>query len=66
MSDVIADSCVAAKWVIPEPDSAQAKRVLREVSLRGDQVIVLDLVLPEVANAIWKRHHRRQLLILES
>jgi predicted nucleic acid-binding protein len=55
MSDVVLDSCVAAKWIIPEADSALARRLLTEVVTRGDRPVVLDLVLIEVGNVLWKR-----------
>jgi predicted nucleic acid-binding protein len=58
VSDIVVDSSVVAKWVLPEPDSAQAKRLIAEVVLKGERLIVLDLVFVEVANAIWKRYHR--------
>jgi predicted nucleic acid-binding protein len=58
MSDVVVDSCIVAKWLLPEHDSAQADRLLVEVAQRGDRPIVLDLAFIEVANAIWKRLHR--------
>lgn len=58
MSDVVADSSVVAKWVIPEPDSAQAHRLYSEVVASGGRLIVLDIALVEVANALWKRQHR--------
>jgi predicted nucleic acid-binding protein len=34
-----------------------------QTSAAGERLIVLDLVFPEVANAIWKRH-RQQLIDL--
>ena len=58
MSDTVVDSSVVAKWILPEPDSAQAKRLIAEVVLKGERLIVLDLAFVEVANAIWKRYHR--------
>ena len=58
MSDVVVDSSVVAKWVVAEPDSAQAQRLVSEVALKGERLIVLDLAFVEVANAIWKLHHR--------
>ena len=58
MSDVVVDSSVVAKWIIAEPDSPQAQRLISEVALKGDRLIVLDLAFVEVANAIWKLHHR--------
>jgi predicted nucleic acid-binding protein len=58
MSDTVVDSSVAAKWILPEPDSTQADRLISEVASKGARLIVLDLALIEVANAIWKRQHR--------
>lgn len=58
MSDTVVDSSVAAKWILPEPDSAQADRLIAEVALKGERLIVLDLAFVEVANAIWKRYYR--------
>ena len=58
MSDTVVDSSVAAKWILPEPDSAQADRLIAEVALKGERLIVLDLAFVEVTNAIWKLHHR--------
>jgi predicted nucleic acid-binding protein len=58
MSDTVVDSSVVAKWVLPEPDSAHAKRLIAEVALKGERLIVLDLAFVEVTNAIWKLHHR--------
>ena len=58
MSDVVVDSSVVAKWIIAESDSPQAQRLIPEVALKGARLIVLDLAFVEVANAIWKLHHR--------
>jgi len=58
MSDTVVDSSVAAKWIVPEPDSTQADRLVAEVALQGERLIVLDLAFVEVTNAIWKRYHR--------
>lgn len=58
MSDVVVDSSVVAKWILPEPDSAQAQRLISEVALKGERLVVLDLVFVEVTNAIWKRYYQ--------
>src|SRR5262245_63429447 len=58
MSDTVVDSSVVAKWILPEPDSAHAARLITDVALKGERLIVLDLVFVEVTNAIWKRYHR--------
>jgi predicted nucleic acid-binding protein len=58
MSDIVVDSSVIAKWILPEPDSAQAQRLISDVAIPGERLIALDLAFVEVANAIWKQHHR--------
>jgi predicted nucleic acid-binding protein len=58
MSDALVDSSVVAKWILPEADSAQALRLLSDAAASGERLLVLDLALVEVANAIWKQHHR--------
>ncbi len=58
MSDIVVDSSVMAKWILPEPDSVQAQRLVSEVALKGERLIALDLAFAEVTNAIWKRYHR--------
>lgn len=52
MSDTVVDSSVVAKWVLPEADSAHAQRLITEVAAAGQRLVVLDLALPEVTNAI--------------
>jgi len=58
MSETVVDSSVVTKWIVPEPDSAQADRLIAEVALKGERLIVLDLAFVEVTNAIWKQYHR--------
>jgi predicted nucleic acid-binding protein len=58
MSDTIVDASVITKWILPEPDSPQADRIISEVGKSGERIIVLDLALVEAANAIWKQHLR--------
>lgn len=58
MSDLVVDSSVVGKWIFPEIDSTQADRVLAEVPGGGGRLLVLDLALAEVANAVWKRYYR--------
>lgn len=66
MSDTVVDSSVAVKWVLPEPDSNQALRVGSEVVLAGNRLILLDIAVPEIVNAIWKRLHRGLASITEA
>ena len=51
MSDVVVDSSVIAKWILPEADSDQARRLITEVAMECECLFVLDLALIEVANA---------------
>ncbi len=55
MSDAVVDSCVAAKWVITEPDSHQAIKLVTDSVQTGSKLFVLDLIFAEVGNAIWKQ-----------
>jgi len=66
MSDFVVDSSVVAKWILPEADSASARRLITDYAVRGDRLLVLDLCLTEVANAIWKRQYRSMITAVES
>jgi predicted nucleic acid-binding protein len=61
MSDVVVDSSVVAKWYLNEPDSAQAQSLFANAHRAGDRLIVLDLALAEVTNAIWKCHRQGKI-----
>jgi predicted nucleic acid-binding protein len=58
----VVDASVAVKWVIPEVLSDQAS------SLRGrtDRLLAPDLLLPEAANALWKKLMRREITAREA
>ena len=66
MSDTVVDSSIVAKWILPESDSAHAERIVADVTMRGDRLIVLDLAFVEVTNAIWKRCHRGLISLQEA
>src|SRR5687767_4412787 len=59
MANVVVDSSVVAKWILPEHDSADALKFLSDTATQGGLIVVLDLALIEVANAIWRRVHRK-------
>jgi len=61
MSDIVVDSSVVTKWFLPEVDSAKALDLIPQTLGQGGRLIAIDLIFPEVANAIWKR--QRQGLI---
>ena len=54
---LVVDASVAAKWVLPEPDSSQAERLRQS----GEALIAPTLVLAEIGNAVWKRAIRGEL-----
>jgi len=66
MNDIVVDSSVVARWILPEADSAQAQRLITGAATAGTRLIVLDLVLSEVANAIWKRQRQRLITVDEA
>ncbi len=61
MSNLVVDSCVVAKWALPEHDSSQARRLITDVRMKGGLLFVLEIALPEAANAIWKQHHQQRI-----
>jgi predicted nucleic acid-binding protein len=46
---VVVDASVAVQWVLQADDSTQSYNLLRD-----DRLIAPDLVLVEIANAVWK------------
>jgi predicted nucleic acid-binding protein len=58
MADVAIDSSVAAKWVLPESDTADAQAIVISANQSGFRLLILDMALAEVANAIWVRFIR--------
>lgn len=66
MSDVVVDSNVIAKWILPEADSADAQRVLADAASQGDRLIAVDLAIPEVASAIWKQQRQKTITAAEA
>jgi predicted nucleic acid-binding protein len=55
---LVVDASVAAKWLLPEPDSDAAARLLEE---RGIVFHVPELFDAELGNALWKRVQRREI-----
>ena len=65
MSDQVVNSSVIVKLILPEGDSDRAQRVETDVRGRGGRLVILDLALIEVTNAIWTRYHRGLLSLAE-
>jgi|CXWL01.1.fsa_nt_gi predicted nucleic acid-binding protein len=51
----VIDACVAAKWLVPEPDSLLAAALL------ADELIAPDLLYAEVGNILWKKQLRGEM-----
>ena len=52
---VVVDSSVAIKWVVEEPYSAHARRVLDAYEAGALLLLVPDLFYAEVGNIVWKK-----------
>ena len=65
-ADLVADACVAAKWVLAEADSAVATRALVDATAGGGTVLVLDHAETEVANVLRTRVRRRKMTVAEA
>jgi len=59
---IVVDASVALKWVIPEVLSDRADSLRG----RGDRLLAPDLLLPEAANALWKKLMRREITAREA
>jgi len=57
MTRVVVDASVAFKWYVREPQTPQARRLLSP----SYEMIVPDLIWPELASALWKRVQRQQM-----
>jgi predicted nucleic acid-binding protein len=53
----VVDASIAVKWVIPEVLSEQADRIRDS----DDDVLAPDLLLVEVANALWRKTVAREI-----
>ena len=56
------DASVAVKWLLPEPNDAEALRLLRA---RHD-LLAPDLLFTEVGSALLKRIHRNEATVAEA
>lgn len=61
MADCIVDTNVALKWVLNEPDSADAVRVANDIAAAGGKFLLVDIARVEALNVIWQQYHRRLL-----
>jgi predicted nucleic acid-binding protein len=66
MSNIVVDSCVVVKCILAAEDSEQAEQLCTDTVSRREQLLVLDVALVEAANAVWKRHHRGLIDLMEA
>jgi predicted nucleic acid-binding protein len=52
---VVVDSSVVVKWLVPEPLSAEAHRVLTAYQTGALELLAPDLLNAEVGNIVWKK-----------
>ena len=57
MTRLVVDASVAVKWVLPEPYSELASRLLRE----DLELWAPDLIWAEVGNIVWKRWKKGEI-----
>jgi predicted nucleic acid-binding protein len=57
----VIDASLAAKWAIPEPGSDLALALARRWGKQRTRLIAPGLILPEVANAVYKRIVRGEI-----
>jgi predicted nucleic acid-binding protein len=58
LTRLVVDASVAIKWFVPERHSSDAHRLLSE----NYELLAPDLIWPELANALWKKHQRGELI----
>ena len=54
----VLDSCVALKWVLPEPDTPKAVRIRTEFLAGGHELLAPDIFPVEVAHALARAERR--------
>ncbi len=60
------DASVAVKWLLPEPFSDQADRILNGWKAGTFQLVAPELLHLEVAGVLWKRVQRGEMLEQEA
>jgi predicted nucleic acid-binding protein len=60
VTDLVIDASVAVKWVVQEPGTPEA------LALRKARLAAPDLIIPECANILWKKHRLGQLTSAEA
>jgi predicted nucleic acid-binding protein len=63
VAEVVVDASLALKWVVEEPYSTEARRLLEDWGNHRRKLLAPALFLYEVANALAKRMQRRQFTL---
>lgn len=58
---LVVDASVAVKWLVPEADSEQARRVYSDWKQGLVQLLAPSLLVAEVANVLWKKAKTNEL-----
>lgn len=56
MDEIVVDSSVVIKWLVVEPYSAEARRVLNDYQTGAIELLAPDLLAAEIGNIVWKKH----------
>ena len=63
---VVVDASLALKWILAEPDSAIAQRMLVDWQVNGTRLVAPLLLTAEAANAVYKRVRKNELTLPEA
>jgi predicted nucleic acid-binding protein len=61
VTSLVIDASVATKWVLNEPDSPAARRLVRQA-----QLLAPDLLWAEIGSLLWRRHRQGELAVAEA
>jgi predicted nucleic acid-binding protein len=62
LKDLVVDSSVVIKWIIPQAYSEKAGEVLAAYQAGGLRLLAPDLINAEVGNVLWKYHKFQGLM----
>jgi predicted nucleic acid-binding protein len=66
MINLVVDTSVALKWYIPEDLTSNAVALLERAGQKKCQLSAPDVILPETANVIWKKHVKTEISLEEA
>jgi predicted nucleic acid-binding protein len=66
MDYAVVDSSVAIKWLVIEPYSNEARRLLSEYQSGSLALLAPDLIYAEIGNIVWKKHRFQGLAAVDA